>query len=394
VAGGSTLVALTTTVAAGSPAAPAATTSTADTVSLPADLLLKPKAPNCASLASGSFRVIKLAPSTGNTVTAVDTVDFDAPTLTMTVPGSPGSTVWTANGNCRYSTPDGADVVVSPAGVLVARANIGLDDTSVAPAARGTTRMVIGLPVQSIAVADLAGNWNAIGWERADSTLLLAASSITAAIASNGAVTQAKCGDLALPEASCPIATTGLPVFSANAAGGFNLTSTDPQDPYTDRAYAYRAGNGALMVMLLSAFGGDFDFLIKAQPLNLPAVGAATANYNVEVRVTGLASNPVYYRNNSIASVNSAAGTVLRNATTNGSAVAVPETLEYNKARDGYFHRPAATATASDGSTVTVRENWVMPLRGFGISPYALPATSGSGASSNAIFGVSVAKQP
>jgi hypothetical protein len=396
VAGGSTLAALTATIAANSPAAPPPPPTDTGVATLPADLLLKPKAANCASLASTRYQLIKLASSPTATVTAVDTVDFDAPTLTSRLPGT--QTVvgtWTANGNCRYTSADGADIVVSPAGVVVARATIGLDDTSVAPAARGTKRMVVGLPVQTIAVADLAGNWNLLGWERPQNTsTTFDGTGVNATIASNGAITQARCGDITLPDASCTADTAGLPVFSANAAGGFNMTSTDPTDPYVDRAFAYRAGNGALMMAFIGAYGGDFFVGVKAQTLTLPAVGTVTANWNVDVRVTGLASDPLYYRTHTVASVNSTAGTLVRNTAADGSTVTAPQTLEYNKARDGYLHRVAATATASDGSLVNVREFWALPMRGFGLTGVYLPGTSGTGASSNAIFELSIAKQP
>jgi hypothetical protein len=182
--------------------------------------------------------------------------------------------------------------------------------------------------------------------------------------------------------------------LSANAAGGFNLTSTDPTDPYVDRAYAYRAGNGALMMVFLAAYAGDFDFLVKAQPLTLPTVGTVTANWNVDVRVTGLASDPLSYRTHTVASVNTTTGTLVRNTAADTSTVTAPQTLEYNKARDGYLHRVAATATASDGSLVNVREFWALPLRGFGMTAVYLPGTTGTGASSNAFFELSVSKQP
>ena len=163
---GTTLAALTPTIASGSPAAPAnpSNPGTADVASLPADLLLKAKASNCALLASTSYRLIKIELPPGSTVTAVDTVDFDAATLTLRLPGT--QTViqtWTVNGNCRFSSSEGADIVISPAGVLVARATLGVNDTSVAALARGTRRMIMGLPVQNISPAELAGSWNAIG---------------------------------------------------------------------------------------------------------------------------------------------------------------------------------------------------------------------------------------
>ena len=391
---GTTLAALTTTIAAGNTAPPAGggNTHTADIATLPADLLLKPKASNCASLASASYRLIKMAPSPGSTLTAFDIFDFDAPSLTLRLPGT--TTVvatFTANGNCRFTSNTGADIVVSPAGVMVARAVIGLDDDTVALSARGTTRMIVGLPVQNVAVAELAGDWNAIGWVRDDSTMTFEEESYFLTVAGTGALTLLKCGSLLLADAACAIDTAPLPVFSNDAGGGLNLTSTDPKDPYTDRAFAYRAGSGDLMVVLPGT-DGSLLIMSKQRTLALPAVGAVTASWNVDVRVTGQVADPLYSRTHTVTSVSGS--TLVRNTSNDASTVTAPQTLEYNRARNGYFHRLAASVTASDGSAATVRENWALPLRGFGLTTYYLPATSGTGTSANAVFGLAVAKQP
>ena len=386
-----TLAALTTTVANGSPVANPAV-GTADP-SLPAELLLKPKAANCASIASGSYRLIKQAPSPSSTVTAVDTVDFDAATLTLRLPGTQTVVAtWTANGNCRYTSGDGADIVVSPAGVAVARATIGADDTSVAASARGTSRMVVGLPVQTMAVADLAGSWNTGGWERDVTTYKAEAMIVT--IASGGAITQLKCGDsfANTPETACSASTTLLPVFTANSAGGFNITSTNPADPFIGRAFVYRAGNGDLMGVYLSA-NGSLGFLTKTRTLTLPALGAVSAVWNVDVNMIALAPNALSYNTHTVTSVNTGAVSLVRNTAPNGSTVTVPQTLQYNVARNGYIYRPAATTTNSSGASANVREVHLLPLRGMGLTPYYLPATTGTGASS-ALFGLSVARQP
>ncbi len=387
---GSTLAALTTTIASGSPAAPA-NPSTAEAVTLPADLLLKPKAATCAWLASARYRLVKQAPSPASTVTAVDTVDFDAPTLTFRLPGT--QTVvdtLTPNGNCRFSTPAGADIVVSPAGVLVARATIGADDDSVAISARGTTRTIVGLPVQDIAVADVAGIWNYIGWEREGAATGYREAGITVTWASSGAITAVKCDSLLTADSACTTASTLLPVLSVNSAGGFNLTSTDPSDPYVQRAFFYRAGSGELMGMTLSD-DGSVGFLTKVRTLSLPAVGAVTTTWNLDVRDTALSAGAMYYRTNTVASVDAAAGSLVRNVANDASAVTVPQTLQYNRARPGHIYRPFANATNSAGSPATVRELYSLPLRGIGMTAYYLVPNSTAPAP---LFGLSVTRQP
>lgn len=400
VAGGGTLAALTTTVAANSPAATGGGGTPTAEVSLPADLLLKPKAPNCVSLASGSYWLIKFAASTGNTVTAVESFELDAPTLTLTFRNAANvaeSFKLSDNGNCRCKLPDSLtdDIVIAPSGLGVAAATVGADDDSVEAAQRGKRLMMLLVPKQTITVADLAGVWNTGGWERNDAGTASEAQGVIATVAASGAITQAKCLDtpVTTPESGCSTVTALLPVFGANSAGGFNLTSTDPADPWADRAFAYRAGNGELMVALLGA-GGDFSLLTKARTLTLPTAGTVTAVWNVQQRVNGLATDLLNDRTHTVASVNASAGTLVRNSTSDGGTVTVPETLEYNQSRNGYVHRPAATATASNGVATPVREAWFLPLRGFGLTAYYVPGTSGNGATSNAVFGLSVSKQP
>jgi hypothetical protein len=277
---------------------------------------------------------------------------------------------------------------------VVARGVVGLGDTSVDATARGTTRMVIGLPVQSISTADLAGNWNISGWGPGTNAAVYEFSSGIASIANSGAVTQFKCGGTPIaPESACGVSTTLLPVISSNSAGGFDFTSTDPADRYVDRGFAYRAGNGELMLTVISAYGG-IQFGTKVRTLSLPAVGAISANWNVESRVSGIARDPLNFRNHTVVSVDSAAGTLVRNTAKDGSSVTEPQTLQYNFGRNGTRYRPAASATASDGTVAVVRETYFLPLRGFGLTPYYSPATSGSGATSNAVSGMAVEKQP
>jgi hypothetical protein len=398
VAAGTTLAALTATVVAESPAAPPPTPTQSADPSLPADLLIKPKAPNCAALASGSYWLIKLAPSNGSTVTAVDSFDLDAPNLTFKNTADATDTFTLQdNGNCRYTFPDDLtdDIVVAPSGVGVAAITVGLDDDSVAVSARGKRLMILLVPKQTMAVADLAGTWNGLSWDRNATNTAFESKGVLATVAASGAVTQVKCDETppSTPESGCNTVTTQLPAFSANNAGGFNLTSTNPLDPWADRAFAYRAGNGELMVALLSP-NGDFNILTKARTLTLPTVGTLTANWNVYRRANGLSTDPLDFRTHTIASVDSTAGTLVRNTAKDGSTVTAPETLEYNRSRNGYFHRPAATATASDGTPTSVREAWLLPLRGFGMTGFYLPGTSGTGATSNAFFGLSVSKQP
>ena len=53
-----------------------------------------------------------------------------------------------ANGNCRYTLPEG-DAAVSPAGVMVIRHMVGADDDTVGANDRGRYHLIVGLPKQA-----------------------------------------------------------------------------------------------------------------------------------------------------------------------------------------------------------------------------------------------------
>lgn len=398
---GSSLTALTTTVAAtatatasGGDGSSSSADSGTETLALPANLLLKSKAANCAALASGSYQVIKAAPSVSSgaadTVTALESFTLDAAALKLTSSADSNDTwSWTANGNCRFSTADGTDIVVSPAGVVVARAAIGGDDDTVGAAARGSYRLALALPVQTIAVAELAGTWNYLSWSGTGGGTY-AVEGATFTLGSDGKVSAVSCDadTLATAATGCATTTTLLPTFSANEGGGYTVTSTDPQDAWRSRAFAYRAGSGELMLVMLDP-DGSLTFATRQRTLALPAVGDANTVWNLFAGAGGIA-DAVGTTTNTVTTLDTTGVSYGRNSSSNGSSVTVPQTIALNNARNGYSHRAAAAVTASDGSAASVREAYFLKLKGFGLTAVYLPAT---GANSNARFGLSV-RQP
>jgi len=387
---GTTLAALTTTVAAVAAGTSGTTPATySSAASLPAELLLKPQASNCSALRSGSYRVVKLAPSltTGasDAVTTTEIMNFDASTLTATWADGE-STVWTGTGNCSYNVTGGNfEAFVSQAGVIVVRAHVGADDTSTS--APDTMRIVVMLPKQDIAVSELAGTWNVLSW---DGHPAFAVNAGIATVASNGALSSAKCFDesLTLAEAGCATDSTALPVFSAHAGGGFNLTSTDTTEAWVDRGFAYRAGNGDLMVLLLNA-QGEFSLLTKYRTLGLPAVGDVVSDWSLLVNTGNLAAFSVSAQQNTITALGS--GSFTRTALNLDTGISVPQTITNNGPRNGYRYRPAASVTGSDGNPATVRETFSLPLAGMGFAAFYQSSNS-TGSTSNARFGLSVTK--
>ncbi|MFZ2650529.1 MAG: hypothetical protein WA210_10550 [Burkholderiaceae bacterium] len=387
---GTTLAQLTTAVAtgaagtaAGAPGTPATAT---DTASLPADLLLKPQASNCAALRSTTYRSFGFEPSSttgpSDPVTSADTFVIDAanaagPTITNS-DGSIDNLTADPTDKCKFSWNPGPTpnvVTVSPAGVLVARI---YDDV--------TLNYSVGMafPLQTIPLSALAGTWNVLGWE--GNAGVFGVSAGTVVVNSSGAVTSTRCFDppdfINTIESNCITDTTLLPFFSARANdanganGGFDLTSTDPADVFKDRGFAYRAGNGDLMMALLSA-DGSFNLITQYRTQNLPTVGNVTTRWNFDIDTALLANLPLAANTHTIISLDAAPGSFTRSTAPAGTTVSHPEHLARNIARNGYTHRTGETGViASNGSTVNVREFYSMGLRGMGVTPVFLPANA------------------
>lgn len=366
---GSTLAELTTTVATTATAVNAGSGS--GTPGLPADLLLKPKAANCDALRSTRYHFVTLRPGAGSgALTGSFTVDASALSLTF---ADGGVDTWTASGNCTYTfsgtvgTQD--EIRVSPSGIIVGR--FYNDSTS-------SYNLALAVPAQTHALADLAGDWNALGWERNGVSYAVAHGNAT--LAANGAVTSAACFDTPISSTSCASETTLMPVLSVHPDGGFSMTSTDPAEPWTERWFAYRSGSGDLMIVALAQAGDDFYLWTPKRTLGLPSVGAVTSLWNFGLNTAAELPGGVGITTNTVSSVDSVGGSYARATSNEGSSVTVPQTLRANDSRSGYTRRVPATVTASDGSTATVREFYALGLRGMGLTPVFLPAAGASGA--------------
>jgi hypothetical protein len=397
---GTTLGDLVTTVATTSAATSSGgttTTSGSEATAgsmLPAALLLKAKAPTCGALRSTDYRfiVVKASSNIGpiDPVQPLDAATMDAvaaagPTFTYG-DGSTDVLAPVAGEACHFTSVDGdggtADIVVAPSGVIVARSSQTWNN---ATDTRDTSmRMVIALPKQTLSVADLAGSWNGLGWEAITGGAQVDPGIVT--VAADGALSF-KCTDnnAATAEVAC---TTDGPYtgLTANADGGFDLTINDPAGTTTQRAFAYRAGNGNTVVVTLHA-DGTVHLLTPYRTLTAPAVGDAHKAWNIALNSGWVAGDALQYNSFAITGVDAAAGTFTRDVTSVATGVTHAQTLALNTARNGWMHRAAGTAPGSDGSTVTVREMYTLKL-GIGISAYWLPAANQAG--TNARFALSV----
>jgi len=357
---GTTLAMLIDTVARSAPDAPP--TALNPVASLPADMLLKPAASNCSALRSGRYRLVANDdPNTvpGGTNTATEVVTIDATTLTVTNSDNEDATL-TAAGTCRYTVPNGGGMSVTPAGVVIAQIDA-------AP-----RRGAVLFPKQSHAVAELAGEWNAISLDRTADNAPIHLTTMTATIDASGKLTSGQHCDAAVSACQTLSGSNVSDIsIKLNTAGGFDFVNAT--DRYTDRLFAYRAGGGEMMFVVLSP-GGHITFATRKVARTLPAIGDLSLGWQIAL-VANLQA-PFYTSpaaisqfRSTVTSLDAAAGRYERSAVLDFTSNATrPETLAINSPRDGYLRRLPGTVTASNGSTSTLSEWAGLPLRGMGMT--------------------------
>jgi hypothetical protein len=394
---GSTLSELATTVASAAAAGSgrggsdggSGGAASAATPSLPAGLLLKPKAANCDALRSGNYNIVVLrSAAAGDPVIASGSVD--AATLTWRFSDGEVSN-WTAVGDCGFTssgtTGTTDDMKVTRSGVIVAR---------VYDAGSATYRLALGLPAQTVPVSELAGDWQVMGWERGGNSVgAYAIAAGRARVDASGQVSAADCFDDALAPTvtTCTAVTGALPVFRAQAAGALTLVGVDSaSNPWTDRVFAFRSGGGDLGMAVVSEDGASLSLWSRrpATPASLPSVGAISSTWGFTVGTNGVVAGPIGFTTNTVTSVDAVAGSYTRDGTSNGGSVATPQTVRINTPREGISYRVPGSTTDSSGKPATVREFFAMSLRAMDLSTVYLPASGNAPAQ----FNVSAYRKP
>jgi hypothetical protein len=375
---------LTRTVASTAAGSSSSSTTSSDTASLPADLLLKPHASNCDALRSTTYRAVMSRRHGSN---AVAHFSVDAATLIVTDLGDNGTETWTANGTCRFTSSDGHDIVVSPAGVVVARsAATGSDPAN-------TYHLLVAVPEQTHTLADQAGNWNVIGLDTDDSASTWFAYLGTSTVTASGEGTVSYGCEYASTTATraCASSTTPHITYAVDERGGFLGTATSGN--YVERNFVYRAGNGALFLINANQStndvptgDGSISFGTKQRTLTLPTVNTVNSVWNVSINTLDqLSGNAIDSVTHTITSVDSSAGSFTRQSGTTSGATH-SETISINSIGDGtalngFSFRDGATGVAtSDNSTTTVRKSISFKAPGMGLSVNYLPVMNGSAA--------------
>lgn len=296
-------------------------------------------AATCSSLTSGAYRLIKPAADGSLTVTGVVDVAMDAggnPQITQldktVVTLKPGSTP------CSFSAGN-TGFVVSPARVVVTSSQ----------ESDGLRYASLLMPEQTVALSELTGTWNRIGWQRAGTGGLskpyeLSYGSITL---SSGVVSNIVGCPVSELGGSCTgtgaAAGTG---FTVSAAGGYNGAG----DLSGSRGFAYKSG-GNIMLLLVDPDGSLHIFTPQVAQA-LPSVGSTSTTWTVQPTTDGslvVANTNVMPGISTlvvtITGVDSASSTVTRTQSNDGGT-AVSQTLHYNSPMLGFRKRDAASGVS------------------------------------------------
>lgn len=346
---GLTLAALTDAVLRGSPAN---TVQTVNTPSLPPQSLLQPAAPSCNALRSGAYRLVipKQGTIAGQFSTEIIRVDAVAGTI-LNADGDTGTFAPAAAGNCLFTTANG-QFAVSPAGVVVLRSQ---ED--------GVMRLGVAFPEQAHALADLAGSWQSLGVD--EDTNGFSTDSLAANVSAAGGITATSyCADVV----TCQVLAAHPPVtFSVNAAGGFTLTDTTG---WTERFFAYRSGNGDLMLVELMHTGG-FALWTPQRATGPVALGARLSSWGAWMGPDLQSNTPFSWTDYTTTASDATSWT--RVSASDGHS----ETLTANSPRAGWVTRPETVASLPGGGTVTVRGFNGLVVRGMGLTALSMPTLGG-----------------
>jgi hypothetical protein len=141
------------------------------------------------------------------------------------------------------------------------------------------------------------------------------------------------------------------------------------------RTFAYRSGTGDLMMVNVDD-DGSFEVRTPATPVDVPAQGRVSTSWDVRYTNAWAATPAVSESTNTIQSVDTVAGSIVRLAKTVGGTDDHLETVFLNNPRSGYNWRAAASVPGIDGSTTVPVSEWTnMPVRGMGFNALLRPAS-------------------
>ena len=310
----------------------------------PIQTIVQPTAASCVGLRSGEYRYLDLIG--GETFL----VNVDAPALRIT--HAEGEEALIANGNCKFSIGETEPAMwfTSKSGVTLIR-NGG-----------STATPALLIPNQTIALSDLAGDWNMLGYERDSEGQPYEPSKITFTLTAAGQVTAgADCDGLAACEPWEHLAD-----ISVNPEGGFNWNDHAPEGD-TSRILAFKGADG--QVSLYIQYEDGFLIGAKAQPVVLSPVGTIRKNYDISMGNNRVLNPTPDESATEVLSVDTANKTYTRvRSAGNPANIGDVEIFRVDDPRAGLAHRAANTTVKADGSPRTHSGIVAMSVAGTGLS--------------------------
>jgi hypothetical protein len=312
---------------------------------------LAPVASSCAWLKNGRFRMV--SPQDTDPKWRTHVIQVNAAGLSFTDQDGVTETL-TADGECQF-TVDEADavhkVLVSSGGVLVVHSQSKTVLTDRA--------FTIGLPEQTLPVAEFAGTWNVAAWDPNSgiATPGYVPLSQEVTLDATGQITAAsECPGLA----ACVTATGPFPRVAANAAaGGFDLIENGAN---VARVFLFKALSGKAVVVFLDGEGQFFIASRKASLGAVPAVGTVSSFRQV-----------LWHGNGTIDALNEDTTTVTASDAVAGTTTRLlastnrVDLLSYDTPRIGLRYRAPNSCTIN-GVASNCAEVIQLPLQGMGIT--------------------------
>ena len=389
---GSTLSTLTTTVASSASTTTASTTtssSDSSTSAVAADLLLQPAAASCSALRATNYWAVYTSRINGTAVqkfkVTVDTANGNAASITFFT-SADGSTLasssrtLTANGSCRFTSSAGDDITVSPSGVVAGRS--------------ASNEAFLAVPVQSHTLSELAGDWNLIGGDTAESDLSEAGwtfgyGTVTISVSGGTATEQFTQGCwfesnqsgtcTALPDT---VKALQRPVTALGDGSFQNASANNTTDggPWSDRWFVYKTGKGDYFIVASNTStpdttgDGSVSFATKVRTISLPTVGDTSTNWNVASNwTTGLAPSAIDAVSHSVTAIDVASQSFTRLTGAVGGATH-SETILINSPFTGFsFRDQASNVPTSDEDTTNVRKAYFLKGGSVGVTVVLQP---------------------
>jgi len=376
--GGSDIKTLSGTVAASSATSSGAsasagtgagstTASSTDTPSLPASLLLKPKAATCAAMRSATYRYV------GAGSTQKLTVDAEK----LTVATASGSVFYLKavdKDDCHFQSFSNSAMTGAAYGeLLVSQAGLGV--LRFYDATTSSYGVAVIFPEQKgYTVADAAGTWNSLSMEYYVGNTYTGTLSTTTYGTTGTRTSFTYCRDdskwdlTKCKSASGAEAATNANTLRVNTDdNGFYVTEAGQIKP-TGQRFVYKSGTGDVAVV---GFWTDGSFDISTKQRTLPTPAGSNSYWQLNESAT-LGADVVTSGTAAVTSVADATSITTSFVRTNETTGVSPsdkrsETLINNTPSNGFRFRAAGTDTSVTPNQSYSRVNQ-LPLKGMGIT--------------------------